>query len=106
MSYTPTIPQNHIGTYFEPIAGPTVDSKKLEYEPGAIYAGVPSSQAFGVAAQSYPNFLASVVPGSPGTFNYQSHLFCRLRITSIQGRVVGTYQKNGVSVVNGTWNAK
>ena len=40
---------------------PTVDSKKLEYRPGAIYAGFPSSVGFRVGGQSYYNFLASTV---------------------------------------------
>ena len=39
----------------------TVDSKKLEYGPGTIYAGFPFFQAFGVEGQSYSNFLASTV---------------------------------------------
>ena len=39
----------------------TVDSKKLEYGPGAIYAGFPSSLGFGVGGQSCSNFLASTV---------------------------------------------
>ena len=39
---------------------PTVDSKKLEYGLGVIYASVPSSLGFGVG-QSYSNFLASTV---------------------------------------------
>ena len=36
-----------------------VDSKKLEYGSGTIYAGVPSSLGFGVRGLSYSNFLAS-----------------------------------------------
>ena len=36
-----------------------VDPKKLEYGPRTICAGCPSSQGFGVGAQSFPNFLAS-----------------------------------------------
>ena len=39
----------------------TVDSKKLENGPGAMYAGGPSSQAFGVGGQSYCNFLVSTL---------------------------------------------
>ena len=35
--------------------------QELEYGPGEIYAGCPSSRGFGVAAQSYSNFLASTV---------------------------------------------
>ena len=35
-----------------------VDSNKLEYGPGTIYAGCPSSLGFGVAGQTYSNFLA------------------------------------------------
>ena len=38
-----------------------VDSKMLEYGSGTIYAGFPSSLAFGVGEQSYSNFLASSV---------------------------------------------
>ena len=36
-----------------------VDSKELEYGPGTIYAGCPSSLGFGVGGPSYSNFLAS-----------------------------------------------
>ena len=44
----------------------TVDSKKLEYGPGAIYAGFPSSLAFGVGGPSYSNLLVSSIwPLSP-----------------------------------------
>ena len=39
---------------------PTVDSKKLEYGPGATYAGSPSSLGFGVGGKSYSNFLACI----------------------------------------------
>ena len=39
----------------------TVDSKKLEYGPGSIYAGVPAFQAFGNGGQAYSNFRASTV---------------------------------------------
>ena len=39
----------------------TVDSKKLEYGPGTIYAGFPSSLGFGVGGQSYSKFPASTV---------------------------------------------
>ena len=39
----------------------TVDSKKLEYGPGAMYAGFTSSLGFEVGRQSYSNFLASAV---------------------------------------------
>ena len=42
----------------------TVDSQQLEYGPGRIYAGFPSSLGFGVGGQSYSNFLASTVAGS------------------------------------------
>ena len=38
-----------------------VDSKKLEYEPGTIYAGFLSSLGFGVGGESCSNFLASTV---------------------------------------------
>ena len=44
---------------------PTVDSKLLEYGPRMIYAGVPSSEAFGIGGQSYSNFLASTFLGGP-----------------------------------------
>ena len=37
------------------------DSKKVDYGPRTIYAGVPSSQACGVGGQSYSNFLVSTV---------------------------------------------
>ena len=36
----------------------TVGSKKLEYGPGTICAGCPSSPGFGVGGQSYSNFPA------------------------------------------------
>ena len=39
----------------------TVVSKKLEYGPGTIYAGVPSSLCFAVGGQSYSSFLGSSV---------------------------------------------
>ena len=39
----------------------TVDSQKLEHEPGTIYASCPSSPGFGVGGQSYSSFLASTV---------------------------------------------
>ena len=38
-----------------------MDSKKLEYGPGTMLAGVSSSPAVGVGGQSYSNFLASTV---------------------------------------------
>ena len=40
-----------------------VDSKKLEYGPGTIYAMLldPSSLGFGVGGQSYSNLLAFLV---------------------------------------------
>ena len=38
-----------------------VDSNTLEYGPGTIYAGFPSSEGFGVGGQSYSNFPASTV---------------------------------------------
>ena len=38
-----------------------IDSKMLEYGPGTIYAGAPSSRGFGVGEQSYSNCLASTV---------------------------------------------
>ena len=38
-----------------------VDSKKMEYGPGTMYAAFPSSLGFRVAGQSYSNFLASTV---------------------------------------------
>ena len=40
----------------------TIDCKKLEYVPGLIYVGFPSSEGFGVAGESYSNFLASTGP--------------------------------------------
>ena len=45
------------GMIFSP---PTVDSNKLEYGPGTIYAGVPSLD-FVVGRWSYSSFLASTV---------------------------------------------
>ena len=39
----------------------TVDSKQLEYGPGTICAGFPSSLGFGVWGQSYSNFLTFTV---------------------------------------------
>ena len=39
----------------------TVDSKKLGYGPGAIYAVFFSSFVLGVGGQSYSNLLASTV---------------------------------------------
>ena len=39
----------------------TVDSRKLEYGPGTIHAGFPSSPGVGARKQSYSNFLASTV---------------------------------------------
>ena len=41
----------------------TVDSTKLEYGPGMIDAGCPSSLGFGLRGQLYSNFLASTVGG-------------------------------------------
>ena len=41
----------------------TVDSKTLEYGPGALHDGFPSSLSFGVGAQSNSNFLTSTVYG-------------------------------------------
>ena len=38
-----------------------VGFRKLEYGPGTIWAGVRSSEAFGVGGQSYSNLLASTV---------------------------------------------
>ena len=38
-----------------------VDSHKLEYGFGVMYAGVPSSQAFVVGGQSYSNCLACTI---------------------------------------------
>ena len=43
------------------IRPPTVGFRKLEYGPGTMQAGFPSSQAVGVGGQSYSNFLASTV---------------------------------------------
>ena len=60
----------HAGSRVHRVAGPArtvgvsiiaVDSKKLEYGPGTIYAGVPSSLGFGVGGQQYSNFLASTL---------------------------------------------
>ena len=45
--------------------------KKLEYGPGAIYAGVRSSLGFEVGGQSYSNFLAATV--SPHTRLLQAY---------------------------------
>ena len=42
-----------------------VDSKKLEYGPGTIFVGFPSSLRFGLGGQLYSNFLASTVQ-NPG----------------------------------------
>ena len=42
----------------------TVNSKKLEFGPGAIYAVFPSSLGYGVGGQSSSNFLASSVKPS------------------------------------------
>ena len=42
-----------------------VNSKTLEYGPGTIEAGFPSSLGFGVEKQSYSNFLASTVYNLP-----------------------------------------
>ena len=39
----------------------TVESNKLEYGPGTIYANFPSSLGFGVGVRSYSNLLASTV---------------------------------------------
>ena len=39
----------------------TVNSKKLEYGPGTICAGYPSSLGFEVGGQSHSNFLAHTV---------------------------------------------
>ena len=49
----------------EPLKSCTVDSNKLEYAPGTMLAGFPSSQAFGVEGQSYFNFLVSTVALGP-----------------------------------------
>ena len=38
-----------------------VDSRKLEYAPGTIYAGFPSTFCFGFGGQPDSNFLASIV---------------------------------------------
>ena len=43
------------------IAATTVVSVKLEYGPGTIQAGFPSSLGFEVGGQSYSNFLAATV---------------------------------------------
>ena len=40
----------------------TVDSKKLEYGPGTMFAGFPSL-GFGLGGLSYSNFLASTGEG-------------------------------------------
>ena len=39
----------------------TVDSKKLEYGSGMIYAGFPSYLGFGIGGCSYSNFLVCTV---------------------------------------------
>ena len=43
-----------------------IDTKKLEFGPGTICAGLPSSLAFGVAGQPRSNFLASTVTHTLG----------------------------------------
>ena len=47
-----------------------VDSKKLEYEPGTIHVGVPSSLGVGVGGPSYSNFLASTVFSCPQAWSH------------------------------------
>ena len=42
-------------------ASSTVDSQKLEYGCGVIYAGLHSICDFGIRGRSYSNFLASTV---------------------------------------------
>ena len=45
----------------------TVDSNKLKYRPGTIYAGFPAGLGFGVRGQSYSNLIAaSTVELKPG----------------------------------------
>ena len=50
---------------------PTADSKQLEYRPGTICGGVPSSLGFGVEGESYSQFLASTVIGFESPPNYR-----------------------------------
>ena len=44
------------------LKGTTIDSKKPEYGPGTIYAGVPYSLGFELVGQSYSNFLTFPAP--------------------------------------------
>ena len=57
------------GIYVACVWGPgAVDSKELEYAPGTIDVGVPSSLGFGVGGRSDFNFLTSTAI-LPGAFN-------------------------------------
>ena len=52
--------------FLPPLSAPSiVDLKKLEYGPGTICGGFPSSLGLGARRQSYSNFVASGVNPKP-----------------------------------------